>query len=69
MENQHHIPWEQWLDRATAAIRNKPDQEEDRAELEAIVREKQKEKTYSAQNTHSAEEYAETGGEQNAADR
>lgn len=41
----------------------------DRAELEAIVREKQKGKTHSAQNTHSAEEYAETGGEQNAADR
>ena len=41
----------------------------DRAELEAIVREKQKEKTHSAQNTHSAEEYAEPGGEQNAADR
>ena len=39
----------------------------DRAELEAIVREKQKEKTHSAQNTHSAEEYAEMGGEQNAA--
>lgn len=41
----------------------------DRAELEAIVREKQKGKTHSAQNTHSAEEYAEPGGEQNAADR
>ena len=41
----------------------------DRAELEAIVREKQKGKTHSAQNTHSVEEYAEPGGEQNAADR
>ena len=27
MENQHHIPWEQWLDRATAGIRFKPDRE------------------------------------------
>ncbi|MBM6679257.1 permease prefix domain 1-containing protein [Pseudoflavonifractor capillosus] len=35
MENQHHIPWEQWLDRATAGIRFKPDREEVRAELSA----------------------------------
>lgn len=38
----------------------------DRAELEAIVKEKRKEKTHCGQNTHSAEEYAEQGGEENA---
>ena len=40
MENQHHIPWEQWLDRATAGIRFKPDREEVRAELEAHLEDK-----------------------------
>ena len=40
MENQHHIPWEQWLDRATADIRFKPDREEVRAELSAHLEDK-----------------------------
>ena len=40
MENQHHIPWEQWLDRATAGIRFKPDRKEVRAELEAHLEDK-----------------------------
>ena len=40
MENQHHIPWEQWLDRATAGIRFKPDREEVRAELSAHLEDK-----------------------------
>ena len=40
MENQHHIPWEQWLDRATAGIRFKPDREVVRAELEAHLEDK-----------------------------
>ena len=40
MENQHHIPWEQWLDRATAGIRFKPDREVVRAELSAHLEDK-----------------------------
>ena len=40
MENQHHIPWEQWLDRATAGIRFTPDREEVRAELSAHLEDK-----------------------------
>ena len=40
MENRHHIPWEQWLDRATAGIRFKPDRKEVRAELSAHLEDK-----------------------------
>ena len=40
MENQHHIPWEQWLDKATAAIRFGPDRKSVRAELSAHLEDK-----------------------------
>ena len=40
MENRHHIPWEQWLDRATAGIQFKPDRKEVRAELSAHLEDK-----------------------------
>ena len=40
MENQHHIPREQWLDKATAAIPFGPDRKSVRAELSAHLEDK-----------------------------